>query len=222
MSTGVTARFARHLVIFTRSPRLGRVKRRLARDIGVVAATAFYRRTLAGVVRRLAGDGRWRCWLAVTPDGDAGAPGLWPTGCPRIGQGPGDLGARMGRSMRSLPPGPVVIVGADIPDIQPRHVAAAFRSLGRHDVVFGPAADGGYWLVGLSRRPRVPDIFHGVRWSSPDALADTLANLERGASVGLLEVLSDVDDGEAYERWRASGAGSAFRTGSRRRPAATD
>ena len=52
MSTGVTARFARHLVIFTRSPRLGRVKRRLARDIGVVAATAFYRRTLADVVRR--------------------------------------------------------------------------------------------------------------------------------------------------------------------------
>ena len=214
MSGGGTARFARHLVIFTRAPRLGRVKRRLGRDIGAVAATAFYRRTLFAMTRRLAGDGRWRCWLAVTPDRDAGVPGLWPAGCrARLRQGPGDLGARMARSMSDLPPGPVVLVGADIPDIQPGHVAAAFRALGRHDAVFGPAADGGYWLVGLRRRPRVVDIFRGVRWSGPDALADTLANLERGASAALLEVLSDVDDGEGYK---------AFRTGSRRRPAARD
>ena len=220
MSGGGPARFAKHLLIFARAPRLGQVKRRLARDIGAVAATAFYRRTLCGVVRRLAGDGRWRCWLAVTPDGDAGAPGLWPAGCARVAQGPGDLGARMARSMGVLPPGPVVIVGSDIPGIQPRHVAAAFGALGRHDAVFGPAADGGYWLVGLRRRPRVPDIFQGVRWSGPDALADTLANLDRGASAALLEVLADVDDGAAYGRWRASGAGLALRTGSRRRPAA--
>ena len=220
MSGGGSARFAKHLVVFARAPRLGLVKRRLARDIGAVAATAFYRGMLTGVMRRLAGDGRWRCWLAVTPDGDAGAPGLWPAGCARVQQGPGDLGARMARSMGVLPPGPAVIVGSDIPGIQPRHVAAAFRALGRHDAVFGPAADGGYWLVGLRRRPRLPDIFQGVRWSGPDALADTLANLDRGASAALLEVLADVDDGAAYGRWRAGRAGAAVRTGSRRRPAA--
>ena len=207
------ARFTRHLVIFTRAPRLGRVKRRLARDIGAVAATAFYRRTLFAVTRRLVGDGRWRCWLAVSPDGDVGAPGLWPPGCARVCQGPGDLGARMAHSMSVLPPGPVVLVGADIPDIRPGHVASAFRALGRHDAVFGPAADGGYWLVGLRRRPRVVDIFRGVRWSGPDALADTLANLDRGASAALLEVLSDIDDGAGYR---------AVRTAARLRPATPD
>ncbi len=200
---GGPARFVKHLVIFARAPRLGLVKRRLARDIGAVAATAFYRRTLWGVARRLAGDGRWRCWLAVTPDRDAGASALWPAGCARVAQGPGDLGARMARSMGTLPPGPVVIVGSDIPGIRPRHIADAFGTLGRHDAVFGPAADGGYWLVGLRRRPRLPDIFQRVNWSGPDALADTVANLDRGASAAFLEVLADVDDGAAFGRWRA-------------------
>ena len=116
----------------------------------------------------------------------------------------------------------VVIIGSDIPDLTADHVDRAFRSLADKDTVFGPSPDGGFWLIGARRRPLPRGVFRAVRWSSEHALADTLANLERGASVGLLEVLSDVDDGEAYERWRASGAGSALRTGSRRRPAAAD
>jgi glycosyltransferase A (GT-A) superfamily protein (DUF2064 family) len=89
-------------------------------------------------------------------------------------------------------PGPVVIVGTDVPDIAGAHVHAAFRLLGGHDAVVGPAADGGYWLVGLKRRPHVPQPFGGVRWSTPSALADTLTNL-RGHRVASLGTLSDVD-----------------------------
>jgi glycosyltransferase A (GT-A) superfamily protein (DUF2064 family) len=126
---------------------------------------------------------------------------VWPGTWRRIGQGTGDLGERMGRVMRALPPGPAVIIGTDVPDIRPDHVARAFRALGRHDAVFGPAADGGYWLVGLRRRPRVPEIFEGVRWSTEFALADTLANALT-LDVALLDVLDDVDDGAALERWR--------------------
>ncbi|MGH6660397.1 MAG: DUF2064 domain-containing protein, partial [Rhodospirillales bacterium] len=74
-------------------------------------------------------------------------------------------------------------------------------ALGRADAVFGPAADGGYWLVGLRRRPRRLRLFEGVRWSSEHALADTLANLGGRPHV-LLETLEDVDDGAAYQRWR--------------------
>jgi hypothetical protein len=126
---------------------------------------------------------------------------VWPGTWRQIGQGTGDLGERMGRVMRALPPGPAVIIGTDVPDIRPDHVARAFRALGRHDAVFGPAADGGYWLVGLRRRPRVPEIFEGVRWSTEFALADTLANALT-LDVALLDVLDDVDDGAALERWR--------------------
>jgi hypothetical protein len=196
---------AGHLVVFAKAPRLGQVKSRLARDIGPVAACAFYRRTLAAVLRRLAGRGRWRTWIAVTPDSWTARRTLWPAGWTVVPQGAGDLGVRMDRAMRALPPGPIVLVGTDIPGLRRRHVEDAFAALGRHDAVFGPAADGGYWLVGLRRRPRVPRLFCRVRWSSEHALADTLANLGRGRTAARLETLEDVDDGAALARWRRGG-----------------
>lgn len=195
-----------HLVIFARTPRRGAVKRRLATDIGDGPALAFYRRTLHDVTRRLGGDPRWRTWLAVTPDGDAMRPGLWPAvpGVGLIPQGRGDLGARMARPLTELPPGPVIIIGTDIPGITPRHIVDGFAALGRHDFVFGPATDGGYWLVG-ARRPVPAGLFRDVRWSTEHALADTLAGLPRAAQVALLDELDDVDDGAAWAAWRARG-----------------
>lgn len=195
-----------HLVIFARAPRRGAVKRRLAADIGSGPALAFYRRTLHDVVWRLGRDPRWRTWLAVTPDTDAMRPGLWPAvpGVGLIAQGQGDLGARMARPMRTLPPGPVIVVGTDIPDVTRGHIADGFAALGSHEFVFGPAADGGYWLVGARRRPATPrGIFREVRWSTEHALADTLAGLPPTARVAMLGELDDVDDGVAWTAWRA-------------------
>ncbi|MBO23481.1 MAG: hypothetical protein CMM26_14065 [Rhodospirillaceae bacterium] len=194
-----------HLVIFARAPRRGAVKRRLAADIGPGAAYRFYRQTLFDVTRRLGGDPRWRTWLAVTPDLDAMRPGLWPPvpGVQLIGQGSGDLGMRLARPLRRLPPGPVIIVGTDIPDIESRYIASGFAALGNHDFVFGPATDGGYWLVGARRCPAVPrGLFRNVRWSSNHALADTLAGLPADARVTMLDALDDVDNGAAWSAWR--------------------
>jgi len=188
----------RHLVIMARAPRLGAGKRRLARDVGALAAWRFQRRMLRQVLRRLGGDPRWTTWLAVTPDRAVGKPAHWARRTRVIPQGAGGLGARMERLLRAGPPGapgPVVVVGSDIPDLDASHVAQAFRALGRHDWVFGPAADGGYWLVGARRRRAPWRTFETVRWSSRHALADSLANL-KGARVALLEELHDVDTGE--------------------------
>ena len=192
-----------HLVVMARAPRLGAVKRRLARDLGDLAAWRFYRMTAGRLLRELSADPRWQTWLALTPDRAARAGrGPWPGRHALIAQGPGDLGARMGRLLRALPPGPVAIVGSDIPDLRPVHVARAFRLLGRHDWVFGPAGDGGYWLIGARRRRAPPrQTFAGVRWSSAHALADTLANL-KGARIGFLETLADVDTGADLARLR--------------------
>lgn len=190
---------ARHLVVFAKEVRIGRVKSRLAADVGRVAAWAFARRNLESALRRLSARGRWQGWLAVSPDRAAASP-AWPADWRVIGQGPGDLGARMGRVMERMPPGPVVIVGTDVPGVRRDHIERAFRLLGSHDAVFGPAVDGGYWLVGLRRRPRVPRLFAGVRWSSEHALADTRANLAPRARVAYLETLEDVDDGAALAR----------------------
>ncbi|MSO92442.1 MAG: glycosyltransferase [Rhodospirillales bacterium] len=192
-----------HLIVFVKAPRLGRVKTRLAADIGLVPAWEFYRRTMTDVVGRLCRDPRWRCWIAVTPDG---AVSELRSRFPRstvIPQGRGDLGRRMARVCNALPPGPAVIVGTDSPGVARAHVAQAFRALGRRAAVFGPAADGGYWLVGLRRRPAIPDVFRNVRWSTRFALADTLANL--ACAPALLETLVDIDDGDSLARWRAGG-----------------
>lgn len=185
----------RHLVLFVKEPRPGRVKTRLARGIGAVAAAWWVRHQARGHVRRLMRDPRWRLWLAVAPDREGMLSRFWPAGVGRIPQGPGDLGARMARVFRALPPGPAAIVGADIPGLRPAHVAACFALLGRAGAVLGPAEDGGYWLIGLRRGGQaVPAGFlAGVRWSSPHALADTVRSLgSLGAALG--PVLTDVDE----------------------------
>jgi rSAM/selenodomain-associated transferase 1 len=190
----------RHLLLFARAPRLGAGKRRLARDIGAVEALRFERLMLARSARRLGRDGRWRLRLAVTPDRVCNRKRLWPRGIPVTAQGVGDLGQRMRRALIDCPPGPAVLIGTDIPALGLEHIAEAFRLLGKHDLVFGPAADGGFWLVGARRSPRLPPLFGKVRWSSPHTLEDALANLPRNVSVGFAARLEDVDDGAAYRR----------------------
>ena len=160
----------------------------------------FEQLMIALLLRRLAKDGRWRLRIAVTPDNACRRARHWCGGVEAVGQGEGDLGIRMRRALETCPPGPVVLVGADIPALDARHIAAAFRLLGRHDLVFGPAEDGGFWLVGARHPRRLPPLFERVRWSGPDALADALAGLPRRIKLGYADTLEDVDDAEAYRR----------------------
>jgi rSAM/selenodomain-associated transferase 1 len=172
--------------VFARAPRLGMVKRRLASGIGALAALRWYRGTLAAALRRLAADRRFRVVVAVTPDRSGGP---WLHGLPRIGQGRGDLGQRMHRVLARHRR--AAVVGSDVPGLRADDVARAFRLLRGGNACFGPAADGGYWLVALGpRRPAQP--FSNVRWSTPSALADTRRNFA-GRPVALLRTLRDVD-----------------------------
>ncbi|MBM3558463.1 MAG: glycosyltransferase [Alphaproteobacteria bacterium] len=193
------------LIVFTRAPRLGTVKRRLARDIGTVEASRFHRTCIDRLMRTVGRDRRWRTVLAVTPDETARGAAPWAGRQARQPQGRGDLGARMVRALRRG--GPVVIVGSDIPAMRPAHVAAAFRALGHADLIFGPAADGGFWLVGTSgRRPLPPGLFAGVRWSTAHALADARATIPSRWGVACVATLDDVDDIRAWTRWRGDAA----------------
>ena len=174
-----------------KEPRPGRVKTRLGRDIGMVGAAWWFRWQVAAVLRRLR-DPRWDLVLAVSPDREGVMSRVWPADVARVAQGSGDLGDRMGRVIDAMPPGPVCVIGADIPGVSRAAVAEAFAALGTSDAVFGPAPDGGYWLVGLKRMRGHAGLFEGVRWSSEFALADTVASL-RGARVAFVRELRDVD-----------------------------
>jgi rSAM/selenodomain-associated transferase 1 len=187
--------FKRRLVIFAKVPILGTVKSRLAADIGFVEATRWYRTNCARLVRKLAADERWQVFIAVSPDVAAANkswPGIFPLGVPRIAQGEGSLGERMARILNELGPGPVAIVGSDIPSIGPRQIGQTFRALGKAEVVLGPSSDGGYWLIG-KRGGVAPKIsLAHIRWSTKHTLDDTL-NAFVGRRVELLDTLNDVD-----------------------------
>ncbi len=182
------------LVIMVKEPRPGRVKTRLGRDIGMTTASWWFRHQVDALLRELGGDPRWATCLAVSPDIEGLTSRIWPDHLPRIAQGSGSLGDRMGRVLRMRSPGPVAIIGADIPGIRRHHIAQAFTALGRADTVFGPAPDGGYWLVGHRKgaRPVPTRLFDGVRWSTQHALADSIDSL-CGQSHALIAELRDVD-----------------------------
>lgn len=174
------------VIVFARAPRVGTVKRRLARDIGYRAALRFHTATLTRLVRALVAERRFRTVVAITPDH-----ARLSLRVKQLPQGGGNLGVRMHRAFWRFRRGRMAIIGCDIPDAEPNDLLIAFRALGSADAAFGPAADGGYWLVAMSpRRPARP--FAGVRWSSEHALADTLVNFT-GRRVALLRTLHDVD-----------------------------
>jgi len=182
------------IILFARAPRLGCVKRRLAAGIGQIPALRFYRNSLRRIICILR---NFDSVIAVTPNGAAIRP---HPNLPIINQGHGDLGARMTRAFRRFPRRPVILIGADIPDLGAAELRAAAQALRHHDAVFGPAADGGYYLVGMSRRrPATP--FAQVRWSTAHALADTKHNF-RHLRIASLRTLQDVDTAENLKNHR--------------------
>lgn len=186
----------RTLIIMVKEPRPGRVKTRLGREIGMTAAAWWFRHQTGALLRRLE-DPRWQIVLAVAPDREGLQSRVWPGHLPRWAQGSGDLGARMARMLGQVPVGPACLIGADIPGITRAHIAEAFQALGDQDAVFGPAPDGGYWLIGLKHpRRQPPGFFKGVRWSTEHALADSMATLpnHRIAQVATLRDVDTADD----------------------------
>lgn len=182
----------RTLIVFAKAPRFGLVKSRLGRDIGIPAATFWYRHTLSDTLRRLGRPERWNCMLYAAPHHARfwSWPGPWRYR-PQAG---GDLGHRMLSALRRHRTGPTVLIGSDIPGIGPGHIEDAFRALGDHDAVFGPSEDGGYWLVGFSPLYR-GDPFRNVRWSSETALEDTIAGFAPGTRIARIREMRDVDRG---------------------------
>ena len=181
------------LVIFVKEPHPGSVKTRLARDIGKIESAQWYRHESRSTIQRLSRDARWDTLLAVTPDIEGLSSRIWQRTVPRIAQGPGDLGKRFRRIFTSLPVGPTIIIGSDIPGILSMHVQNAFRLLSCNQAVFGPSQDGGYWLVGLRGPTRhLYNLFRNVRWSTRYALQDSLISLTL-ETIELINNLNDID-----------------------------
>ena len=184
-----------HLIIFVKQPTMGKVKTRLASDIGAVKATFWYRRQLHKLLRTFEGPSPYSKHLFVAAQ--SGLKYFKPyesKGWKISQQSYGDLGKRMAKAFLTVGAGPRLLIGSDIPAISKEHIKLAFKQLLSADAVFGPAEDGGYWLIGLNRFVR-PPILKNVRWSSNYALSDTLNKFDSDIRIDYLPTLSDVDRG---------------------------
>ena len=182
------------LVIFVKAPRPGSVKTRLARSIGASEACAAYRTLTERLLRNL--EKIRDVELRFAPDDAAPEIQGWRRkGWKNRPQGAGDLGERMQRAFaEAFAEGArtVVLIGSDCPAITREDIHDAWARLKQHDLVVGPAVDGGYWLIGL-RAPRT-ELFNGMPWSTENVLGETLRRARAmNLSVDLLRILADID-----------------------------
>lgn len=201
----------RRLVVFTRFPEAGRSKTRLIPALGASGAAALHRALVEHCLRRVSplqqsgtelelraagGDeGDWQQWL-----------GDWLTaGAHLVAQRGGDLGQRMHDAFVDAAADAIeatLLFGTDIPALDATVLERAFGALeSGADAVFGPALDGGYYLVGL-RKPQ-PELFFDQHWSTPTVLAETLERTQQiGLQVALVDQLGDIDTPADLERLR--------------------
>ena len=182
--------------VFAKAPAPGRVKTRLAADVGDARAVEIYRKLGRATVDRLRRSAADTVVFVDPPDPAAfDAVREWlGDGLELRPQSEGDLGQRMHAALSELlsSSSRAVLVGTDIPGIDERTVESALGALLHHDVVVGPATDGGYYLIGMTR-PR-PELFVDMPWSTEAVLPETLGRAEAGeVSVALLETKTDVD-----------------------------
>lgn len=200
------------ILIFVRAPEPGRVKTRLAAEIGAAAALRVYRRLAEHAVQEALAVGSAAVRVHFTP-GDAGDVvrgwlGAGPDYLPQAASG--DLGARMRAAFEEAFAAGyrrVVVIGSDLPGLSAELLRRAIGLLDGHRVVVGPAADGGYYLLGMTER--VGALFEGVPWSTDQVLARTLEILRSmEIAPALLPRLRDVDTVHdlppGWREWAAS------------------
>ena len=178
------------LVIMAKEPLPGRVKTRLAREVGSTVATWWFRHQLKKTIRTL-NDPRWDIIVSLSPDIFVKRRNFWSPEINCIPQGRGNLGQKMRNIFKLFANRPICIIGGDIPGITRLEISEAFKKLASRKFVIGPAEDGGFWLIGHQGRAPAK-LFDGVRWSSPWAYLDTIQTFE-DRSFSCISKLRDVD-----------------------------
>jgi|ERR1043166_2196247 rSAM/selenodomain-associated transferase 1 len=194
------------LIIFVKAPRPGEVKTRLAKDLGPEAACLAYRDLVETVVENL--SSLHGVELRFTPhDGFAEVQPWLRKGWSAHPQGEGDLGARLESAFaQHFADGAerAVIIGSDCPEVLSADIEAAWSWLQTHDLVLGPATDGGYWLIGV--REAQPLLWKDIAWGTGQVLEQTLHRAKvPGLRTRLLRTLTDIDTADDWRRFQAAG-----------------
>ena len=182
------------LIVFVRPPELGKVKTRLAKTMGDENALKVYIFLLDHTRKIVSASGIpvFVFYSEYLLENDAWRGNNFNK---RIQSG-GDLGFKMQNAFTHLFEqnyAKVIIIGSDCYDLSVEIILQGFKQLDQHDITLGPAVDGGYYLLGLKKL--IPELFINKSWSSKDVYQETMHDIETlGLSVGLLPVLTDVDE----------------------------
>jgi uncharacterized protein len=199
----------RHLILMMKAPEPGRVKTRLALDLGSERATAYYRRFVELLVRRVldAPEQSWQSFVVFDPPDALQAIQSWLQPLAKAplrfeAQAGGDLGDRLAAAFgRAFEEGAtaVLALGTDCLELDADEIEACFTDLESRDIVLGEAFDGGYWCVGMSA-PHL-GLFDAMPWSQPNLAEATRERARsRGWSLAERAVRLDVDDRKDLDR----------------------
>ncbi len=187
--------------VFIKNPKKGVVKTRLAVSVGEDQALSIYKKLLAytkDLILEL--EAQKEVWYSKFIDNNDD----WDLkNFAKKLQSGADLGERMKNALKESfdedPKQLVILIGSDCAELTQKVIEEAFEELRENDLVIGPAEDGGYYLIGMSKY--IPGIFDGIEWSTENVLSQTLAKAKNEhASVFLLKKLNDVDTIEDWER----------------------
>jgi rSAM/selenodomain-associated transferase 2/rSAM/selenodomain-associated transferase 1 len=206
------------VIVMLKYPQAGAVKTRLVPALGEQRACELYRalvhHTLREVKRFTTQEGA-SVQVRIAGAPDCQTTRQWLGAEMSAPQGDGDLGQRMERAVQEAFEGgapAAIVIGADCPELGAGHLAAALRVLERKDVVLGPAADGGYYLLGMRRF--IPELFRGIEWSSERVLDQTLAALRQlRVECELLDTLHDIDRAKDLPFWAETNSARAMGRG---------
>ena len=190
------------IIIFIRNPILGKVKTRLAREIGDLQALQIYNQLL-NITRDVSLEShaiKYLFYSDFIENDDE-----WDSNYNKMLQTGNDLGERMKVAFQSILQrhSKCIIIGSDCPYISEKLIESAFTSLDQNDVVIGPAKDGGYYLLGMNKL--ILEIFTDMAWSQQHLLTQTKAKLdELNYSYCELDILEDIDTLKEWENYKKS------------------
>ncbi len=189
------------LIVMTKYPEPGQTKTRLIPALGVGGAAKLHRRLVIHTVKTI---GSFNPEIHYS----GGSQRLmydWLGDFKYVNQSDGDLGDRMKQAFQlGFDQGcdRIIMIGTDCPAIDKALIDRAFVALNRKDVIFGPAVDGGYYLIGLTKQ--IPELFSNISWSTTSVLQDSLAIVKKlNLSYELLEILPDIDRPEDLQYLKA-------------------
>jgi rSAM/selenodomain-associated transferase 1 len=178
------------VIVFVKNVKLGKVKTRLAKTIGNYGAFEVYSE-LVKITEKATVNLDYDKRICFS---EAVVESQWKDDFKTVQKGI-DLGERMLNAFKegfNAGYNKIVLIGSDLPDIDAAHIKKGLEALDSSEVVFGPAEDGGYYLIGLQQL--IPEIFINKPWSQPNLLKDTLTELQQlNHSVGTLDPLNDID-----------------------------